>query len=485
MPPVKPLIATFAVIGLGITLMRLDRRRLSVSRAIWIPLIWLSIAGTRPLSNWLSLSAPEPGYDAHIDGSPLDRNALMMLLGFAAIVLIRRRRQLGAILQANRTLLIFLIYCVASMLWADYPFVLVKRWIRVVGDVGMVCIILTEAHPIEAVNYIFTRMAAVLLPLSVLFIKFFPSLGRAYSNAGEPMWTGVATDKNGLGALCTMLGVALLTRGLALWSDPTKRPWRRSAVVVWSLLGVATYLLVMINSKTALGCFAMASALIVLWERGPRFVRTPSWMTCITVAMIGAVYAILFLGMNRGALSEIGRDSSLTGRTQIWQAVLSVPINPFLGTGFQNFWIGPRIGAVARQIGARLNQAHNGYIEMYINQGFVGLALFTAVVVVGFRNVLESLKRASEYAGLKLAFVFICLVSNFTEASFAITTSTWITFLWAVIRVPARPALNRKRPDPQRTYSRASLRSGGLHDSLGRRARHEPSTELTRWNAIL
>ena len=156
---------------------------------------------------------PGNATDAYIDGSPLDRNVLTVLLILGLVVLSKRTRQVRAILASNPIIVIFFIYCLISLLWADYPFVVFKRWIRSVGDVVMVLVIITDPNWVDALKRLFTRVGYLVIPLSVLLIRFYPSLGRFYSRGGVPEWTGVGTDKNALGMICMIFGVSLLWRG--------------------------------------------------------------------------------------------------------------------------------------------------------------------------------------------------------------------------------------------------------------------------------
>src|SRR4029077_3800933 len=125
---------------------------------------------------------------------------------------------------------------------------------RAVADVAMVCIILTEAHPADAFKRVLMWVGSLLVPLSILFTRFFPSLGRSYSYGGAPMWTGVATDKNALGALCMIVGVLFLSRGLTIYWSRGSRHRERRLMIIGTLLAMVTYLLAMIDSKTALAC---------------------------------------------------------------------------------------------------------------------------------------------------------------------------------------------------------------------------------------
>lgn len=441
---VIPLIATVGTVILSILVIRLDRDPVRISKAVWIPFLWLCIASSRPVSNWIRFDGPVDVTSQYIDGSPLDRNVLTLLLLMAVGVLFRKAHKIRDILRLNPALMIFLAYCGVSMLWADYPLVVFKRWIREVADVAMMLVIIVESYPADAFRRVLMWVASVLVPLSILFTRFFPSLGRSYTYSGVPMWTGVATDKNALGALCMIVGVVLVSRGVTIFRARKTALQRRQLWIVMALLAMVLYVLLKIDSKTALACFVLAVGLIVSLAYIPLLRRT-GFVTAMVVFMVGGVYSMLFLGVGSSALSELGRDSSLTGRTRAWEIVLAHTVNPWIGSGYENFWIGKRYEVVARAIagipdgepiGGGLNQAHNGYLEIYLNIGWVGLFLLAAVIIFGYRNILKTMQADPATAGLKLAFVFICLVYNFTEAAFKILSPVWITLLWAVLAVP-------------------------------------------------
>ena len=130
------------------------------------------------------------------------------------------------------------------MLWADLPIVAFKRWVKDLGNVVMVLVVLTERDPVEAAKAVFIRCGCLLIPLSVLFIKYYPELGRAYhATTGEMMFTGVAAHKNTLGVLVMVCGLFLM------WDFVESLP-RRLKPLDWSglatdvlLLGMAVWLL--------------------------------------------------------------------------------------------------------------------------------------------------------------------------------------------------------------------------------------------------
>ncbi|HJT71967.1 MAG TPA: O-antigen ligase family protein [Terriglobales bacterium] len=426
-----PLIGTFGTTLVIIALFRMNRGAFKVTNAVWAPYIWLLIASSRPLSNWLSLSEPVGQASAYIDGSPLDRNVLTALMAIGLYFLSKRQKQALSILSKNSLILVYFAYCLISVVWCDYPQVLLKRWIRSLGDIVMILIIITEPHWVDALKWLFTRISFILVPASILLIRFYPSLGRFYSRGGVPEWSGVGTDKNALGMICMLYGAGLLWYGINLYKIRKRTKGQKREL--WAIAIVFTmilYLLFVVNSQTALACFLMSDVLVIMTAF--RTFRKPVMATLVIVSMIGICYSVLFLGIGSGALTAMGRDASLTGRTEVWKTVIPYATNVWVGAGYENFWVGERMELFVRLLGG-LNQAHNGYIEIYLNLGWVGLTLLGGIVFGGYWKVLKLVRNNVDTAGLRLAFIFICIVYNFTEASFKMQSPVWMFFLWSIM----------------------------------------------------
>src|SRR3974390_2680944 len=149
----------------------LDRdRSVRTSKALWLPVAYLWIIGSRPVSVWLGVS-PSAGTNVQLEGSPLDALVFGILLAAAVVVLIWRGKQTLSLLSANWLILIYFSYCLISVCWAYLPAVAFKRWIKSVDDLAMIFVILTEAQPVAAIKRLLGRLGFLLLPTSVLLIK--------------------------------------------------------------------------------------------------------------------------------------------------------------------------------------------------------------------------------------------------------------------------------------------------------------------------
>src|SRR5260221_3892521 len=166
LPPVVALWLTLAFIFF--VYRREARLKTNVSNALWIPLLWLLITGSRSFSQWLYLSrgivieSPE-------DGSPIDAAVFLGLILSGYYILRKRGVSLSIFVRENRWLAAFFIFTLISIAWSDFPFIAGKRWIKILGHPIMVLIVLTDPDPVEAVKWLFKRIAYVLIPLSICF----------------------------------------------------------------------------------------------------------------------------------------------------------------------------------------------------------------------------------------------------------------------------------------------------------------------------
>ena len=178
------------------------------SSVLWIPFFWMFLAGSRYVSAWLNLSAPTGSVEAIAEGSPVDRAVFFALIAVGAFILSRRKIDWGRLLSQNKWIVLYFLYCLSSITWTDEPFLLFKRWIKDLGNPIMALVILTEPRPYEGIVVILRRLAFLLLPLSILFIKYYPDLGRVYSADGTATYSGVGEQKNSLGTMCLISGIA-------------------------------------------------------------------------------------------------------------------------------------------------------------------------------------------------------------------------------------------------------------------------------------
>jgi O-antigen ligase len=442
-----PQIALFGCISFIVFLLILDYRRNTSGFAAWIPLLWFVIVLSRPLSLWIN---PGPGsselpYDM-LEGNPVNSIYYSTLIFAGAVTLYTRRIRWGELSARNIPVVFFLFYCTISISWSEFPATAARRWVKVLGDLIMILILLTEGNPAEAIKSMIKRLSFILLPLSVLFIKYFPEYGRVYHRwTGDTMYTGVATQKNSLGLLCMILGFFLFHYLLQALRDRSN-PWRRQRDIfsITLMLVLMVWLLVLAKSATALltllfGIFFLAIMQLPVTRGRPGYVGL--------FGVLGLVFAaavILVADVFPAVFAMLGRDATLTGRTQFWWDLINVSINPLIGTGFESFWLGDRVEKLWFNYYWRPNQAHNGFLEVYLNFGVIGLALLGSMLVSFFTKSKAELRNHYDRGALRVVFFIMVILYNMTEASFRAMTPIWLFLLLLNVEYPAGDA---RQPD--------------------------------------
>ncbi|MBZ5670786.1 MAG: O-antigen ligase family protein [Acidobacteriia bacterium] len=447
----SPTIATI-VFAMGIVgLFALDReRKAQTSKALWIPVVWLLINGSRPVSAWLAaggfVDAPSiDSPDQYLDGSPIDRAVFACLLVAGLMVLFSRRRQVGALLRRNAPILLFFSYCALSILWSAYSFVAFKRWTKAVGDLVMVVIVLTDSEPEAALKRLIARAGFLLVPLSVLFIKYYPDLGRVYNNwTWSYMYTGVTMGKNLLGMLCLFAGLGSAWCFLSAYRDREGARRNQRLLAHAIVLLTVPWLLWVADSVTSFVCFLLGGVLMVTaGYRG--LARRPAVLHLLVTATVTVCLFALFIDTAGGLVASLGRDLTLTGRTAIWNLVLSLRGSSLVGTGFESFWLGDRLREVW-SIMPGIQEAHNGYLEVYLNLGWIGVTLLGVLMVTGYRNIMAAFRHDLVAARIRLAYFVVAVIYSLTEAGFRMMSLSWIFFLLAITAVPEALASENLSP---------------------------------------
>jgi len=411
------------------------RRSDGPSHALWVPLAWMFLAGSRWVSSWLNVGPTLDSANDYAEGSPVDRAVFLALIVAGIIILARRKIDWPRLLANNTWIILYLLYCLASMAWSDDPTVLVKRWVKDLGNPIMALVILTERRPYEAIGAVLRRLSFLLLPLSVLFIRYYPELGRAYKADGSPMFTGVGHQKNDLGLMCLMAGIFVFWELLKRRDSTHPAFLQQHKIVAVVMIGMVAWLLRMSDSQTAFVCL-VAVVLLLLASRMPFIGTRPAAVFGMLLFGVVALLLVEVLHLKELALSLLGRDPSFTNRTAVWQTLERLEVNPIVGAGFMSFWTGTRLEEVWRLFGPGINQAHNGYLEQYLNLGYVGVAFIVLIMLSGLFKVRKHLSDDPAGGMLRVCFIVSAVLYNYTEASFYGMNNMWMLLLLGCLEVP-------------------------------------------------
>ena len=272
---------------------------------------------------------------------------------------------------------------------------------------------------------------------SLVLVFLAPRFGVDHLNNGGD-WRGAWAEKNTLALFMTLGAVAAVSAAFL----GRKGRW------MWlAMLALCALLLVMSRGKTALLCFGVslvAAGIIWLMRRGRLAALATLWVTITT----GAVAGFILWQSPAAVLAAVGKDPTLTGRTDIWRSVMAqVAEHPWLGFGFAAFWEDDSIPAkiVRKQTGWTVPTAHNGWIDLLVQVGWIGVGLLVVVFAVNIIANLARSVRSNDY--FAVLFLLIFAMFSMTESFLEQHNSLFWTLFAAVLTsaldrpVRARPAV--------------------------------------------
>lgn len=436
MPPSLALLIWFILI---VALLALDPARDSgVSAALWVPLTWMFILSSRLPSQWFGQTVTSAA-GALEEGNPLDRSIFFVLILLAIGILVSRSFKWGGFFAQNIALMAFLSFALVSVVWSDFPLISFKRWFRDLGNYLVILVVLSDPRPLEALRTVVRRLCYLLIPLSIIIIKYYPQFGRSFDEfTGSATYTGVETSKYLLGSICMISGIFFFWDTATRWSDRRERRTKWTIALNVAFIAMTLWLLYMANAATSRVCLVIG-CMVVAVARSGAVRRHPGPLKFLIPFSICLCLFLVFVVDIKASIAEaLGRNPTFTDRTLLWSYLVKADINPVVGTGYESFWLGPRLAQAWSTFVFKPNQAHNGYLEVYLNLGFIGVFFVALFLMASYRTIFRELSTQSSNASLFLAFWTILPIYNITTSNFGKGELVWLIFLLGAIAVPAR-----------------------------------------------
>jgi exopolysaccharide production protein ExoQ len=249
-----------------------------------------------------------------------------------------------------------------------------------------------------------TRAAAAMC-IAVLILA--PSAAFSVGVEGSNL-RGIFNHKNHLGA-------AMALGFLIEWFFPETT--RKAKLVRGLSLTVYLVLLVLSNSMTSVVAFA--TTFLVVYSFRFLYSRCKIPLPLLfTMLLLGAGLA---MAIESSAVQLLGRSSDLTGRTELWSFTLNmIAKHPFLGFGLSGFWMGASQESLSVQtlLGWTPVYSHNGYLEILLSLGLVGLLLVLVIVGTGVKRVLHRARVSDSIQEMwPIAFFTFFLIHNLAECT--------------------------------------------------------------------
>jgi exopolysaccharide production protein ExoQ len=322
----------------------------------------------------------------------------LLVDGGIALLLIRHVHRVFRWLGAMQWAGFLALLAVASTLWSQFP-LLTLRGSLPFALAALFGLYLAVRFPVRRQLFIL-RISMIALALGTVILALcFPKLGLDASAGHQLDWQGVFTQKNACGRVMVLATVVLMA------------DWRFSFSRLSSLL-IFLFLVFMSGSR---GAWAIEVAVLALYVWLVIANRTDSRSRIVLAAGTACVAAVLsivvwyYLPL---LLALAGRDATFSGRTEIWKQVWRFILErPLLGWGYAAFWRG--IEGQSFEVVAAMRfivfHAHNGFLEIWLELGMVGLALFALSYLRAWRKLRPVLRSGDLNRGTWMIFVLVLI----------------------------------------------------------------------------
>jgi O-antigen ligase len=356
---------------------------------------------------------------------------LVYLVGFGLYLRKGRSTNAGGL---DPWLLCLLFLTFVSVAWSSASSVTIRSSVALLATTAFGVVLARRFRARDILELVaFTLVLATLL--SLLFAVAIPKYGIAQGI--DHGVRGVYLQKNILArvmALASFVFFLLSRRERKRWF------WR-----VMLLLSVG--MLVASNSTTGLlvtAALFVITPLLSLLRRNDYLIVT----AIIAAVLLAAAAGMWFLGNEASFLGVLGKDTTLTGRTELWQSVgHMIRMRLLTGYGFNGFWLGwdgPSAAVWARNIWEPV-QSQNGFLDLALDLGIIGLALFAGSFLGAVRRAVGWGRRvSSESALFALGFLVFLFLYNITESTLLKQNSFfWVMYVFTATSTLSSGALRR------------------------------------------
>ncbi|MBX2864567.1 MAG: O-antigen ligase family protein [Leptolyngbyaceae cyanobacterium MAG.088] len=337
----------------------------------------------------------------------LSSQLYLIIYLFTAILAVLRWKKILFTLLINKQFLVFLVLIPFSTLWSLAPTETVNGTIAILAT-SLMGVYLASRYTLREQLRLFGITFALVLIFSWFFILFFPHYGiMAAVHSGA--WRGIFIHKNNFGQTMVVASTVFL-----VLANTQKPRW-----LYWLGFGLTLISIILSASSGALINFTIVTSLLI----GSRFFCLPKKrfiLFLVAFILISCSLSLWLPEIFATTLGAVGKDTTLTGRTDLWPyAIDKIVERPWLGYGYNGFWNGldGESAYIIRAVRWAAPNAHNGFLDLWLQLGFIGLFIFVAILWETFFKavLLMRITQSWEQTWILVFLVFL-IISNLTES---------------------------------------------------------------------
>ncbi|MEO0839095.1 MAG: O-antigen ligase family protein [Cyanobacteria bacterium J06643_5] len=350
-------------------------------------------------------------------------------------------RKVFAIVIKEKLLWILIGTVCASVIWSDLPMVTLERILPLLR-VTIFGIYFSARFTIKEQLNLLAWAFSIAALLSLIVCVAVPSYGVVGAGliVGQEelvhsgAWRGIYNHKTFLGSIMSLGSLILLFCGLDKLQY--RHPW-----TIFSAFLISTFVLLRSTTIAALLIFLISVLLVLFFQLERK--RFDLFITLfLGFSLVGSLLVTVIVSNAENIFNSFGRDATISGRTLIWPLLINkIQERPWLGYGYDTFWKGGWEGEVAdiwRALiaGFEPPHAHNGFLEICLDIGFLGLAIFVVWFIFSCLRSLVWLHQNQTIEGIAPIILLIhILLLSLTESYFMRGNIYWLIYVTMTLSI--------------------------------------------------
>ncbi|MBD2242057.1 O-antigen ligase [Nostoc sp. FACHB-888] len=307
-----------------------------------------------------------------------------------------------------------------SILWSEDLSSTLKD-IKGLIRIYFLAIYLAMRYPLREQMRLIAWALGVAALLSMMFSAFIPGYIHISPELLN-MWSGIYGHKNELGYMMTWSAGVFLHLALSSY---------RYRWLMWALCGLSICLIILTRSTTSL---AILLTMILLLPFYQSFKKTNYKLQVVMITsalMLLIICSILLINNVETVVGTSGKDLTLNGRSDLWELVIAkVWERPWLGYGYSGFWTS-NAASNLRATYDWASNAHNGFLQLLLELGFLGFLTFavgfTRFFVMALTRIVSVAEKPEDYWPMQMLIIIV--IVNFSEARLLTPSWNWLMYL--------------------------------------------------------
>jgi exopolysaccharide production protein ExoQ len=331
-----------------------------------------------------------------------------------------------------------------STMWSDLPALTISRSIALAGTT-IFGIYIANRYTLKEKLVLLKHTFIAIILLSIAFAIAVPQYGVMGGEVHAGAWRGIYTHKNEFARIIALGGIIFLmqpkpekpnlnTRSIGKLKQSVISKIKSNIFLnhLFTILCVGSSILLIMLSTSSGGIVILANLTIVfgIFKIG-QLRSSQRFIAMLGALVLFAIYAVVVLPNPESIFASLGKSSDLTGRWDIWKILFEMLSDrPLLGFGYGAFW--EKHGAIVALAAAwETPHAHNGFIDLALSIGYLGLALFVFSYCYIFIKCLARFRDTNSDETIYPMIILIYIVlSNISESGlFSYNYIYWLLYV--------------------------------------------------------